>query len=146
MDYYARRSVQLLQMCQPGDYGEYTVRMIVTNNAPDDTVSTLPTYVTGNEAYGVEPGRIRTNYVVYGPSQAFVESASVDGQPVPVSSGRHGQRPVGTVSLELGPGEMSTIDMVFSSVVQNSEPRLRVTPSIQPLEEVILPFQRDSCD
>ena len=145
MDYYARRSVQLLKKCQSGGYGEYTVRVTVTNNAPEDAATSLPSYVTGNKAFGVEPGRILTNYVVYGPSQAFVETATVDGQSVPVSSGRHGQRPVGTVPLELGPGETATIDMVFSSVVQNSEPRLRVTPSIQPGDDVILPFESESC-
>lgn len=145
MDYYADRTVQLLPSCQVNDYGEYTVRVTVTNNAPTDAATALPGYVTGNEAFGVEPGRIRTNYVVYGPSHAFVEGATVGGQPVPVSSGRHGQKPVGTVQVELGPGETVTTDMVFSKVLQDSEPLLRVTPTVQPLEEVVLPIERAEC-
>ena len=92
MDYYATRTVQLIQACTVGDYGQYTVRVSATNNAPSDAASSLPAYVTGRGAFGVEPGNIRTNYVVYGPSQAFVETASIDGQSVPVSSGKHGQR------------------------------------------------------
>ena len=145
MDYYVNRTVQIIQACSKDEYGQFVVRVTATNNAPADAASSLPAYVTGGGVFGVEPGRIRTNYVVYGPSQAFVETATVNGQPVPVSSGKHGQRPVGTVPLELGPGETSTIDMVFSSVVQNSAPRLRVTPSIQSVEDVVLPFERESC-
>lgn len=145
MDYYAHRTIQLLRKCQMGGYGEYTVRITVTNKAPEDAATALPAYVTGNGAFGVGPGRIRTNYVVYGPSQAFVETATVDGQPVPVSSGKHANRPVGTVALELGPGETATLDVIFSSVVQKSEPSLRVTPSIQSGEEVMLPFEREAC-
>lgn len=146
MDYYAQRSVQLLRPCQVGDYGEYTVRVTVTNSAPADAATALPAYVTGNGIFGVEPGRIRTNYVVYGPSQAFVENANVDGQRVPVGSGKHGSRPVGTVQLELGPGETSVLQMTFSRVVQDLEPKLRVTPGIQSLEEVIRPLERESCN
>ena len=145
MDYYASRTVQLLQTCQQGEYDEYTVRMTVTNNAPSDAAAVLPAYVTGNGVFGVEPGRIRTNYVVYGPYQSFIEAAAVDGQTVPASSGRHGQRPVGTVQLELGPGETATLDVVFSRVVQNSEPQLNVTPSVQSLDDVVLPFKEEIC-
>jgi hypothetical protein len=145
MDYYVTRTVQLIQACPVGDYGQYTVRIAVGNNAPADAASSLPAYVTGNGVFGVEPGRIRTNYVIYGPSQAFVETAAVDGQFVPVSSGNHGQRPVGTVSLELGPGEKAIIDVVFSKVVQNSEPQLRVTPTIQVPEDMVRPLERGTC-
>ena len=145
MDYYANRSVQLLQTCQLGDYSEYTVRVSAANNAPADAGTSLPDYVTGNGAFGVEPGKIRTNYVVYGPAQSFVETASVNGEPVSVGSGKHGQRPVGTVQLELDPGESVVLDIIFSRVVQNSEPRVKVTPSVHPLEDVLLPFERRSC-
>lgn len=145
MDYYVNRSVQLIQACPVGEYGQFTVRVTATNNAPADAATSLPAYVTGGGIFGVEPGRIRTNYVVYGPAQAFVETAAVDGQPVPVSSGKHGRRAVGTVSLELSPGESATIDVLFSKVVQDSEPHLLVTPTIQSLKEVVLPLERESC-
>ncbi|MBO0896447.1 DUF4012 domain-containing protein [Arthrobacter sp. zg-ZUI10] len=145
MDYYITRNVQLIQACPVDGYGQYTVRVTIANNAPADAASSLPAYVTGDGVFGVTPGYVRTNYVVYGPSQAFLETASVDGQAVPLSSGRHGQRPVGTVSLELGPGETATIEVVFSKVVQDSEPRLRVTPTIQSLEEVIRTLESDTC-
>lgn len=145
MDFYAKRTVQLLSTCKSEGYRSYTVRMTTANNAPLDAATSLPAYVTGGGTYGVAPGRLRTNYVVYGPAQAFVETATVNGKSVPVSSGKHGARPVGTVQLELGPGETSTIDLVFSGVVQDSEPQLRVTPTIQPPEDVVKPMERETC-
>ncbi|WP_258073666.1 DUF4012 domain-containing protein [Arthrobacter sp. 08Y14] len=145
MDFYARRTVQLIQSCKSEGYRRDTVRITAENGAPADAATSLPAYVTGGGTYGVKPGRIRTNYVVYGPSQAFVETATINGVAAPVSSGKHGQRPVGTVSLELGPGETATIDVVFSKVVQDSEPQVRVTPTIQPLTEVIRPVERGTC-
>lgn len=145
MDFYANRSVQLIQSCPIDGYRQYTVRVTASNNAPADAASSLPEYVTGGGVFGVEPGRIRTNYVFYGPPQAFVETAIVDGQSVPVSSGKHRQRPVGTVAIELGPGETSTIEVVFSRVVQDSAPQLRVTPTIQSPADVIQPLERETC-
>lgn len=145
MDYYLTRKVQLQQSCRPEGYSSYTVTVDVTNHAPLDAASVLPAYVTGGGKYGVELGHIRTNYVFYGPAQAFVESASLNGNQISMGSGKHGQRPVGTVSVELGPGETGTLELTFSHVVQDSQPQLQVTPSIQPSSEVITPFESAAC-
>ena len=145
MDYYAERTVQLLRTCSSDDSRDYMVRVTVTNNAPDNAALALPAYVTGNRVFGVEPGRIRTNYVVYGPAQAFVETAEVDGESVTIGSGKHGQRPVGSVQVELGPGETKVIEVHFSKVTQKSEPTIHVTPSIQAPEDVILPPLDEGC-
>lgn len=145
MDYYASRTAQLIQTCQSHGYSNYTVRMTVTNNAPSDAATMLPAYVTGRGVFGVEPGYIRTNYVFYGPAQAFAETASVNGQPVPIGAGKHGQRPVGTVTLELAPGETAELDVVFSQVVQDSDPKLQVTPGLEPSNKVVLAAKRANC-
>ncbi|KAD3515511.1 DUF4012 domain-containing protein [Arthrobacter yangruifuii] len=146
MDYYASRTVQLVQTCQHDGYGEYTVHLTVQNKAPLDAAASLPSYVTGDGAFGVEPGNFRTNYVFYGPSQALVASARINGIPVPIGAGKHGQRPVGTVTLELAPGETALIDIGFTRVVQDSEPKLQVTPSVQAVQDVIIPMdRRESC-
>ena len=139
MDYYATRSVKLLGTCQADDYADYVIRVTITNDAPQDAATVLPAYVTGNGAFGVQPGRIRTNYVIYGPAQAFVETATVDGNPVSVGSGKHGPRPVGSVQIDLGPGETKVLEMGFSRVIQKSEPHLNVTPSIHPIETEVTP-------
>ena len=145
MDYYVSRTAQLLQACQSDGYSSYTVRMTVINNAPSDAATRLPAYVTGRGVYGVQPGHIRTNYVFYGPAQAFAETASVNGQPVPIGAGKHAQRPVGTVTLELAPGETAELDLVFSRVVQDSDPKLQVTPGLEPSDKVILAAKMANC-
>lgn len=146
MDFYASRTAQLIQICSSGEYSSYTVRMTVTNNAPEGSAALLPSYVTGGGAYGVKPGNIRTNYVFYGPAQAFADTARVNGQPVPIGAGKHGQRPVSTVALELPPGETAELDVTFSQVVQDSDPKLRVTPGVEPTAKVILTTERATCD
>ena len=146
MDYHATRTVQLVQKCQHQGYANYTLRLTATNNAPADAASSLPPYVTGGGAFGIDPGHIRTNYVFYGPAQSFVETATVNGMVVPFGAGRHGKRPVGTVGLELSPGESVELDVVFSRVVQDSEPSIVVTPTLDSPSDVVLPSMTTSCD
>lgn len=145
MDYYASRRVQLIQECGGDGYGEFTVRLETSNQLQVSAAASLPAYVTGSGTYGVEPGRIRTNYVFYGPDQSFAETATVNGEPAPLGSGRHGQRPVGTVSVELGPEETAIIDVVFSKVVQDTDPNVVLTPTLQSLEEMVLPLRYAEC-
>lgn len=146
MDYYVRRTAQLVQRCGSDGYSTYTVRVTVKNTAPLDAAESLPSYVTGGGIYGVPPGSVRTNYVVYGPAQSLVGTAEINDVNVPVAAYRHGQRAVGVVSMELGPGETKTLETSFFKVVQSSEPQLQITPTIQPSSEVLMPLIRDeSC-
>lgn len=139
MDYYMRRTVQLVKSC-PGDgYSLYTVRVTLTNTAPADAASSLPAYVTGAGAFGVAPGRVKTNTINYGPAQALLQRARIDGEDVPIGSFTHGNRPVGVLTTEIGPGESATVEMDFSKVVQESEPVVDVTPTIQDRADVVLP-------
>ena len=144
MDYYMERTAHLTQQCMGNGFSRYSVQVNIANTAPLDAAESLPTYVTGGGAYDVEAGHVRTNYVAYGPAQALVETATLDGTPVPISAFRHGQRPVGVVAVELGPGESAVLEMVFSNVVQASVAELRVTPTIQSLAESVLPSVRDA--
>ncbi|MFJ6003487.1 DUF4012 domain-containing protein [Arthrobacter sp. NPDC092385] len=141
MDYYVRRTVQLVKSC-PGDgYSLYTAKVTLTNTAPADAATSLSEYVTGGGAFGVDPGRVRTNTVAYGPAQALLQQARINGEDVPVGSFAHGNRPVAILTTELGPGETATIEVDFSKVVQESEPVLDVTPTVQDPADVLLPAQ-----
>lgn len=141
MDYYVRRTVQLVKSC-PGDgYSLYTLRVTLTNTAPADAATSLPEYVTGAGAFGVDPGRVKTNTVSYGPAQSRLQQARIDGAGVPVGSFVHGNRPVGILTTELGPGETATLEMDFSKVVQDTEPVLDVTPTVQDPADVVLPAE-----
>ena len=146
MDYYMERTAQLVQQCDASGYSRYTLRVTIRNTAPLDASTTLPAYVTGDGLFGVEPGRVRTNYTTYGPVQALVETAALNGEPVPIAAYRHGQRPVGVTSVELGPGETATLEMTYTHVVQESAPILRVTPTVQSFQDSVLPLDRaESC-
>lgn len=145
MDYYVKRAVQLIKECPADGYEQTRVRITSTNTAPLDAVTSLPEYVTGGGVFGVSPGSVRTNIVAYGPAQANVESATQDGEKIPLAPYLHGDRPVGVVSQQLAPGESKTVEFTFAKIVQHVEPNVVVTPTVQPVKEVILPTENASC-
>lgn len=146
MDFYMTRSAQVIEQCTNDGYREMIVRVKSTNNAPADASVSLPPYVTGGGAYGVPPGHVQTNVFVYGPVQANVSTVSVDGAPKPFAANRHGDRPVGTVTTRLAPGQSSTVDFSFSKIVQQeASPTLVVTPTLQPVKDVILASGTTAC-
>lgn len=144
MDYYVRRTVQLQRECTADGLLQYTLKATLTNAAPADAAESLPAYVTGGGAFGVPAGSVQTNFVGYGPEQAQLQTARVNGEPVPLGSHRHGGRPVGLVTTTLAPGQTATVEVDFSNVIQQSEPELDVTPTIQPISEVVMPLEGDS--
>ncbi|WP_083360710.1 DUF4012 domain-containing protein [Arthrobacter alpinus] len=139
MDYYVKRTVQLVQQCFSGGYGQYTARITLTNTAPTDASTSLPKYVTGNGVFGVEPGHVATNVIAYGPAQARTQAARVDGKATPAGSFTHANRPVGVIRVELAPGQTTTVELDFAKVVQSSPAQLDVTPTVQNTADVILP-------
>lgn len=146
MDYYVKRSVRLIKECPVDGYEQTTVRITSTNTAPSDAGASLPAYVTGGGAFGVRPGIIQTNVIAYGPVQANVESASIDGQKTPFAPYLHATRPVGVVAQQLAPGESKTVDFTFGKIVQHTEPNLVVTPTLQRVKDVIQPTENAPCD
>jgi hypothetical protein len=145
MDYYVKRTVQLVKECTGDDYGQVKVRIASTNTAPADAATSLPAYVTGGGLFGVPAGTVQTNVIAYGPVQANVETASVDGKKTGFAAHRHADRPVGTVTIALAPGQSSTVELTFGKIVQHTEPTVVVTPSIQPVKDVILATQNSAC-
>ncbi|MFH5878535.1 DUF4012 domain-containing protein [Arthrobacter sp. NA-172] len=146
MDYYVKRTVQLIQQCTAADgYETVKMRITSTNTAPADAATSLPAYVTGGGVFGVPPGTAQTNVIAYGPAQANVETASQDGKAVPFGAQRHDNRPVGTLSVRLAPGQTSTVEFTFGKIVQHSQPEVVVTPTVQSMDKVILSTQSASC-
>lgn len=145
MDFYVKRSVQLIQECTRDEYSEVTVRITSTNTAPPGAGESLPPYVTGNGVFGIPPGTVQTNVTAYGPVQANIAAATEDGVKTSVSSHRHDGRPVGTTTVTLAPGESTTVEMRFSKIVQHSTPFLRVTPTVQDVRDVILETRSEKC-
>lgn len=145
MDYYVKRTVRLIKACPADGYEQTTVRVTSTNTAPADAATSLPAYVTGGGNFGVAPGTVQTNIIAYGPAQANVESASIDGQKTPFAPYLHANRPVGVIAQQLAPGESKTIEFTFGKIVQHTEPNLVVTPTVQAVKDVVLPTENASC-
>ncbi|WP_311379693.1 DUF4012 domain-containing protein [Arthrobacter sp. ISL-48] len=145
MDYYAKRTVQLVKECSQDGYEQTTVRVTSTNTAPADAARILPAYVTGGGIYGVPTGSVRTNIVAYGPVQANVETAKLDGQRTDFAPYQHSNRPVGVLAVQLAPGETKTVEFTFGKIVQHTEPNVVVTPTVQAVKEVVLPTQNAEC-
>ncbi len=146
MDYYVKRTVRLVEQCTAADgYATVKVRITSTNTAPVDAATSLPAYVTGGGAYGVPPGTAQSNVIAYGPSQSLVETATQDGKTVPFGAQRHDDRPVGTLSVRLAPGQSSTVEFTFGKIVQHSQPEVVVTPTIQPIDKVVLTTESETC-
>ncbi|MCA4133071.1 DUF4012 domain-containing protein [Arthrobacter sp. M4] len=146
MDYYVKRSVQLVQVCPVDGYNQVKVRITSTNTAPADAATSLPAYVTGNGAFGVPPGQVQTNIVAYGPTQSQIESAVQDGKKVPFAANFHAKRPVGSVTSLLAPGQSTTIEFTFGKIVQHTDPELVVTPTTESVKNVALPTQQETCN
>ncbi|MFJ6284402.1 DUF4012 domain-containing protein [Pseudarthrobacter oxydans] len=145
MDYYVKRTVQLIKECPRDGYEETTVRITSTNTAPADAATSLPAYVTGDGNFGVPPGSVQTNIVSYGPAQAHVETAKLDGQKTEFAPYFHGNRPVGVLAIRLAPGESKTVDFTFGKIVQHTEPNVVVTPTVQDVKDVTLPTETAPC-
>ncbi|MEJ1194027.1 DUF4012 domain-containing protein [Pseudarthrobacter sp. CCNWLW207] len=145
MDYYVKRTVQLVKECAKDGYEQTTVRITSMNTAPADAATSLPAYVTGNGNYGVPAGSVQTNIVAYGPIQANVETAKVDGAKTEFAPYLHGNRPVGVLAVRLAPGESRTVEFTFGKIVQHTEPELVVTPTAQAVKDVILDTEIAPC-
>ncbi|KIA71907.1 hypothetical protein ANMWB30_34250 [Arthrobacter sp. MWB30] len=146
MDYWAKRTVQVVSSCTRDGYREVTVRVTSTNTAPLDAATSLPAYVTGDGAYGIPAGTIQTNVVAYGPVQSNIDTVVKDGVKIPFAAQRHGQRAVGTSTVQLKPGESTSLDFKFGHIVQHAEPKLVVTPTTVALADVIRASDSGSCE
>lgn len=145
MDYYVERTVQLFKECASDGYEQTTVRVTNTNTAPDNAATSLPAYVTGDGIFGVPAGSVQTNIVVYGPIQAHVETAMMDGKNTGFAPYLHANRPVGVLAVRLAPGETKTVEFTFGKIVQHTEPNVVVTPTVQNVNDVIQPTQVAEC-
>lgn len=146
MDFYVKRTVQLIKECPLDGYEQTTVRIVSTNTAPTDAAVSLPRYVTGDGAFGVPIGSVQTNIVTYGPVQANVEMVKLGGQKTEFAPYIHGDRPVGVLAIRLAPGETRTVDFTFGKIVQHAEPNVVVTPSVQDVKDVTLPTVNAACN
>lgn len=112
MDYYVTPATTLTwNSCTPAAAdtvtGEVTLTLSLTNNAPADAATSLPDYITGGGAFGVDPGFAKTLTYVYLPAGAELTDATVsDGGGF--GGGFHQGRQVLSFSTLLAPGQNAT--------------------------------------
>jgi len=74
-----------------------------------------------------------------------METAKLDGQRTDFAAHLHSARPVGVLAIQLAPGESKTVEFTFGKIVQQAEPNVVVTPTVQDVKDVILPTEIAAC-
>jgi hypothetical protein len=136
LDYYLHEKVDVGAANCPANRLAYRVRITLTSAVPS---SGLPAYVTGAGVPGLVSGSIRTQVYVYAPTGGAVQTATADGSPARLGAGVVAGRSVGIVTVDLAPGQTSTLDVtVLTGVVSTSTrahdvvPGVRLTPLATP--------------
>jgi hypothetical protein len=156
MSYYMDQSVAVTTRDCGAD-PTYTVQATVTNTLKPSQVDGLPEYVRAHQKR-IPPGGDRQWVQLYGPVGATLGSVTIDGEPVvwgtsllaadntnpratgvadrrPAVRGTMYGRPVGVVSITLGPTEKRTVTAVFTGSADDSRtvtvshtPKVRAVP------------------
>ncbi|GHD41743.1 DUF4012 domain-containing protein [Mycetocola manganoxydans] len=134
MDYYVNASVasSTTQCESANDAPAFSIDVTLANVITREQAAGLPRYITGPY---YQPGFIATDFVVYGPVGATIDSWSVNGQQVAaVSEGTHLGRPVVRINRVIAPGESLTISYKMTGVADSEYGPLDVqtTPMVRP--------------
>lgn len=110
MGVYLQSQVGIGQANCPENRGTtYGVTLGLTNNAPADAATVLPSYVTGGGNFGVNPGQIRTVISVYGAPGMRLESVTRDGVQIAYQPSTDSGYPVSVVEIELSPAQTTEL-------------------------------------
>ena len=157
MSYYMNSTVSVAAKVCPAKKPQYTVSTTVTDTLRPDQIAGLTPYVLANQGR-IVPGGDRQWVQIYGPVGAKLVNAYIDGEKVvwgtnveydlntnwyatgetdyrPAVKGTMYGRPVGVVSIKMGPLESVKVKAIFSggkdvsSTVQVSHtPKVRAVP------------------
>jgi hypothetical protein len=114
MDYYLSSGIGVASaVCRNDGRPNFEVKVKLESRAPADAALSLPEYVTGAGAFGIEPGNISTNIFVYAPEASVPFSVTIDGQEYAFVEAQDGAHSVAGVTVELTPGQQSEVTMKF---------------------------------
>lgn len=137
MDYYVdAKVVAKTNQCDvsSGDAPQFQTDVTLTNSITRDEASTLPAYITGVH---YRPGDIATDFVVYGPVGATIDSWTVNGKEYAAkATGEIDGRPVVRLNYVLKPGQSVTVsytmtgapDQEYGEFGVDTTPMVRDTP------------------
>lgn len=133
MDWYLKREVSIEpDTTHTGGADQYTVHIKLTNMITPEEVSTLPRYIVGPLAEGVEAGQIKTVAFVYAPAGgSLLDGSMSDGSEFDGFTVHH-ELTVGTKTFTLDPGESYEITCHVQVAPGISEPLTLVqTPQVE---------------
>jgi hypothetical protein len=133
MQYFLDHEVDVRPVgCNTAERQELAVTVTLRSRAPEN-VAALPPYVVGMaEQLGIQPGAMRVNVHLYAPIGGWIESSAVDGEEIPLSELEHLGHPVGSRTIEIGPGETRKLTYtVMSGLDQPGKVNVRVTPGVR---------------
>lgn len=133
MDYYLDATIGGTSVaCRNDERPETTIGFSLTSTVPADAATTLTDYETGGGVFGVEPGRIRTEALIYAPPGSVITEARVDGAAVPLEVQEHDGHPVARFVIELGPGEAQAVQIdVLGDLGQSEQIAIDHTPMVR---------------
>lgn len=133
MDYYLDALIGGSSVsCRQDGRPEFTVGFGLTSSAPEDAAESLTDYVTGGGVFGVEPGRIRTEALIYVPPGAVITEGRVNGEPVEFNVQEHEGHLVAKFVVELAPGESQSVQIdVLGDVGQSEDLSIEHTPMVR---------------
>ncbi len=133
MDYYLDATIGATSVtCRNDLRPETTIGFSLVSSAPSDAASRLSEYETGGGVFGVEPGRIRTEALIYAPPGSVITEARVDGVSVPLEVQEHDGHPVARFVVELGANESQAVQVdVLGGLEQSAEIAIEHTPMVR---------------
>ncbi|WEO77991.1 DUF4012 domain-containing protein [Cryobacterium sp. SO2] len=99
--------------CRKDQRPQYAIDVTLTNTAPADAATSLPGYVTAAGTFGVTPGNIKTILSVYGAPDMQNLGLTRDGAEVAMHPATDATYPVSSLSVELAPGEITTVQFTW---------------------------------
>jgi uncharacterized protein DUF4012 len=133
MSYYLQYKVVVGGTYCTGGVQGLSGHAVLMSRAPAEAAS-LPDYITGGGAYGVEPGSQLVFVRIYGPVDGTVSAVALNGKPITgFPAVDDNGRKVFTAVVELKPQQK--VDLTWrmkSGPGQTADTQVFVTPSVQP--------------
>lgn len=121
--------------CRNDGLPHYEISVRLTNTAPADAATILPTYVTGGGAYGTPPGSIATSVHVYSAQGTYNLGVMLNGEPTPYHPTSDSGYTLSKVVTELAPGESAEYRFGFlGGSAGEKETRIESTPLVYTVE------------